>query len=324
MRRIGLVVVLALGFLTAPLAVQAQRAEKVWRIGVLAGPRWEARWAPFRERLRELGYVEDQNLTIEWRSSGGKAERFPELAAELVRLKVNVIVAGDNPAIAAAQKATGTIPIVMVLAQDPIASGFARSLARPGGNLTGLTVQGTELQGKALEILKEAVPTASRIGILWDPTEPGRQVQAQEAKVAARTLGLQAQLVEVRGAAELDRVFATMARDKLHAIRIQPSGMTSAHRTRIAELALKHRLPSIGSTGWWVEAGGLLAYGGKDSHQFDRAAYYVDKIVKGARPGDLPIEQPTMFELKINLRTAKALSLTIPQSILARADQIIQ
>ncbi len=314
---------LTLATFSAPFATTAQQAEKVWRIGVLAtqpGPRW----APFRERLRELGYVEGQNIAIEWRSSGGRSERYPDLAAELVRLKVDVITAGDNPAIAAAQKATRTIPIVMVLAQDPVASGFARSLARPGGNLTGLTVQATDLQGKVLQVLKEAVPTASRVGILWDPTEPGRHVQAMEAEVAARALGLQAQLVEVRGSAELDRVFTAMAREKLDAVRIQPSGMTSTYRTRIAELALKHRLPSIGPAGWFVEAGGLLAYGSKDSDQFDRAARYVAKILSGANPADLPIEQVTRFELKINLKTAKALGVTIPPSLLLRADHVIE
>jgi len=310
------------GVLATPIAVKAQQVEK--RIGVLAGPLWEARWAPFRERLRDLGYVEGQNIRIEWRSSDGRAERFPALATELVRLKVDVIVAGDNPAIASAQKATRTIPVVMVLSQDPVASGFARSLARPGGNLTGLTVQGTDLQGKVLELLKEAVPSTARIGILWDSTEPGRHVQAKEAEVAARALGLHSRLVEVRGPDELDRVFAAMAREKLDAVRVQPSGMTSANRTRIAELALKNRLPSIGPAGWYAESGGLLAYGGKDSHQFDRAAYYVDKILKGAKPGDLPIEQPTLFELKINLKTAKQLGLTIPQTLLLRADQIIE
>ena len=203
---------LSLVFLAAPPAVEAQ-AGKVWRIGVLTGaPTGESpRWAPFREALREFGYVEGQNIALEWRPSGGKAERFPDLAAELVRLKVDVIVADGNPAIAAAQRATRTIPIVMVLAMDPVASGFAGSLARPGGNITGLSVQATDLHGKTLQLLKEAVPTASRVAVLWDPTEPGRELQAKEAEVAARALGLQAQLLEARGPAELDSVFAAMA-----------------------------------------------------------------------------------------------------------------
>jgi putative ABC transport system substrate-binding protein len=321
--------VLALGLAVvipvSPLAVEAQPAGKVWRIGILAGPEpGRPRWVPFREGLRGLGYVEGQNIVLEWRSSGGSAERFPALAAELVRLKVDVIVAGDNPAIAAAQRATGTIPIVMVAAQDPVASGFARSLARPGGNLTGLTTQGTDLQGKVLQLLKEALPPTSRLAILWVPTEPGRDVQAKEAEVAARALGLHARLVEIRNPNELDRAFATMAREKLDAVQIHASQMTFVHRARIAELAVKNRLPSIGPAPWYVEAGGLLGYGGKDSDRYDRAAHYVARILNGAKPADLPIEQATRFELKINLKTAKALGLTIPASLLLRADLVIE
>ena len=319
-----IVFALALAVSVPSLAVEAQQVDKVWRIGILASFPETGRMTPFLEMLRKLGYFEGQNIVIEWRAARGRAERFPELAAELARLKVDVIVAGDNPAIAAAQKATKTIPIVMVLAQDPVASGFARSLARPGGNLTGLTVQGTELQGKTLQILKEAVPTASRVGILWVPTEHGRDVQAKEAHAAARDLGLQARLVELRDAAELDRVFAAMAREKLNAVKVQPSQMTYAHRARIAELAAKNRLPSIGPAAWYVEAGGLLAYGAKDSERFERAAHYVAKILNGANPADLPIEQATLFELKINLKTAKALGLTVPPSLLLRADVVVE
>ena len=312
------------GLLGALIVADAQQAGKVWRIGVLSSMSPDApRWAPFRESLRRLGYVEGQNIVLEWRASGFRAERFPDLAAEFVRRKVDILVATDNPAIAAAQNATKTIPIVMVLAQDPVASGFARSLARPGGNLTGLTVQGTDLQGKGLQILKEAVPTISRVGILWVPVEHGRDVQAKEAQVAAQALGLKAHLVEVRHAAELERAFATMAQEKLDALRVQPSQMTYAHREQIAQVAAKNRLPSLGPA-WWVEAGGLLAYGGKESDRFERAAHYVVKILNGQSPADLPIEQVTVFELKINLKTAKALGLTIPPSLLLRADQIIE
>jgi putative ABC transport system substrate-binding protein len=271
-----------------------------------------------------LGYVEGQNIVLEGRASGGRAERFPDLAADLVRLKVDVIVATDNPSIAAAQKATMTIPIVMVLAQDPVTSGFARSLVRPGGNLTGLTVQGTELQGKQLQILKEALPVVSRVGILWVPTEHGREVQAKEAEVAARALRLQPRLFQARDAAELDRVFAAMTREKLEAVYVQPSQMTFTHRARIAELAARNRLPSIGPVPWYVEAGGLLAYGGKDSDRFERAAHYVAKILNGANPADLPIEQVTRFELGINLKTARMLGVTIPASLLVRADLVIK
>ena len=318
----------AFGLVAAPHGAEALQAGKVYRIGILAGPMPEgrptSRWAPFRETLRALGYVESQNITLDWRSSGGKPERYPDLAAELVRLKVDVIVAGDNPAIAAAQRATNTIPVVMVVAQDPVASGFVRSLARPGGNITGVTVQATELQGKMLQILKEAVPASSRVGILWVPSEPGREVQAKEANVAARALGLQPRSVEVRDPVDLERGFAAMAREKLDAVQIHASQLTFAQRVRIAELAAKNRLPSIGPPQWYVEAGGLLSFGAKDSDQFDRAAQYVAKILNGANPADLPIQQPTKFELVINLKTAKALGLTIPQSLLLRADQVIE
>jgi ABC-type uncharacterized transport system substrate-binding protein len=307
---------LSLILFAAPPAVDAQ-AGKVWRIGVLGTATAESpRWAPFHEALSEFGYVEGQNIALEWRPSGGKAERLPDLAAELVRLKVDVIVAAGNPAIAAAQKATRTIPIVMVLALDPVASGFARSLARPGGNITGLTIQATDLQGKTLQLLKEAVPTASRVAVLWDPTEPGRQALAKEAEVAARALGLQPQLLEARGPAELDSVFAGMARQKPHAVLVHPSEMIFAHRARIAELAARSRLPAIGIIRWFPEAGGLLSYGGRDSDRFQRAAHYVDRLLKGAKPAELPIEQPTKFELVINMKTAKRLGVTVPQSLL--------
>ena len=327
MRRIGLAVVVALtiGLVLAPLVIEAQQKDKVYRIGVLAAtPPETQRWRPFHESLRQLGYVAGQNVVFEWRLSGGKAERFPDLAAELARLKVDVIVAGDNPAIAAAQKATTTIPIVMIVAMDPVASGFAQSLARPGGNITGLTVQGTDMQGKILQILKEALPTVSRVGILWVPSESGREVQAKEAEAAARALRLQPRLVEARDQAELEKSFALMAREKLDAIQIHSSQLTFAHRVRIAELAVKNRLPSIGPPLWYVDAGGLLSYGARDSDQFDRAAHYVAKILNGASPGDLPIAQPTRFELNINLKTAKALRLTVPRTLILQADRVIE
>ena len=316
---------LALVAVLSPLAAEAQPAGKLWRIGTLSGlPPDAPRWAPFRQRLSELGYVEGRNIILEGRVSGGRAERFTDLAGELARLNVDVIVATDNPAIAAAQRATKTIPIVMVVAQDPVASVFAESLARPGGNITGVSTMGTDLQGKMLQVLKEAVPVATRVGILWVPTEPGREVQAKEAEVAARALRMQPLSVEVRDPAALDVIFEGMARDKLHAVHVHPSQMTFAHRERIAALAAKHRLPSIGSSAWYAEAGGLLAYGAKDSDLYDRAAYYVAKILDGAKPRNLPIWQPTKFELKINLKTAKALGLTIPTPLLQRADLFIQ
>ena len=240
------IVTLILSLLAVPLAAEAQPAGKVWRIGVLLGaPRETPRYAPFHQGLREFGYVEGQNLALEWRSSDGNAERFPDLAAELVRLQVDVIVAGDNPAIAAAQRATSTIPIVMVLAMDPVGTGFVGSLARPGGNTTGLTAQATDIQGKALQLLKDAVPTASRVAVLWDATEPGRHVQATEAEVAARALGLAVHLWEVRSPAELDSLFTAMVRERVDAVLVHSSQIIGTHRARIAALAAQSRLPTM-------------------------------------------------------------------------------
>ena len=311
------------GVLAAPLAAEA-RAARVWRIGVLANTTAKSpRWTPFHAALRDLGYVEGQNIAVEWRASEGRVERLPDLAADLVRRKVDVIVADGNAAIAAAQRATKTIPIVTVLAQDPVASGFTDNLARPGSNITGLTTQATDSQGKQLQLLKGAVPTASRVIVLWDPSEPGRQVQAKEAEVVARRLGLQAQLVEAREFTDLDSMFAAMALQKPDAVLVHPSQMIFTHRARIAELAVRSRLPAIGPR-WLSEAGGLLSYSARDSDLFQRAAHYVDKLLKGAKPEDLPIEQPTKFDLVINLKTAQALGVTIPQSLLLRADEVIQ
>ena len=319
------VTVVVLVLLTVPLAAGAQPAGKVWRIGILAGaPREEPRWAPFHQELRERGYVEGQNIAFEWRVSGGQAERFPDLAAELVRLKVDVIVAPTNPAIAAAQRATSTIPIVMVLAMDPVRTAFVGSLARPGGNITGLTVQGTDRQGKALQLLKDAMPTASRVAVLWDPTEPGRRMQATEAEDAARALGLEVHLLEARSPAELDSLFTAMARERVDAVLVHPSQMLWTHRARIAALAAQSRLPTMGVTSWWAEAGGLMSYGPNLVDQHRRAAYYVDRILKGTKPADLPVEQPMKFEFIINLTTAKALGITMPPSLLLLADEVIQ
>src|SRR5215510_663807 len=311
--------------LAGPLAVAAQRTEKAWRVGALSGqPPESSMWAPFRQQLRELGYVEGQNIVIEWKSSSGRAERFPDLAAELVRLKTDVIVAGDNPAIAAAQKATKTTPIVMVLAMDPVATGFVDSLAKPGGNITGLNTLGPEMSRKTLQLLKEAAPTVSRVAVLWDSTEPGRREMAKESEDAARALGLQVQLLAARSSVDLDRLFATMKRERLEAVLVHASQMISAHRQRIAELVTQNRLPSMSGARWFAEAGGLMSYGLSYDAQFRRAAHYVDKILKGARPADLPVEQPTRFEFVINLKTAKALGLTIPPSVLGRADHLIE
>lgn len=257
-----LAITVALLLVAAPLGTEAQQAGKVPRVGVLSGqaPGASSPWGAFREGLREHGYVEGQNVVIEWRPSQGSAERLPNLAAELVRIKVDVIVAVDNPAITAAQGASRAIPIVMVLATDPVGTGFVASLARPGGNITGLTLQATEWQGKSLQLLKEASPNVSRVGILWDPTEPGpgRRAQAREAEVAGAALALQVQLFGPRSPAELDSVFTVMTRERVHAVLIQPSQMIYAHRARIAQLEAKSRLPTMGWRRETVEAGGLI------------------------------------------------------------------
>jgi putative ABC transport system substrate-binding protein len=315
----------ALLLFAAPLPVEGQPAGKV-RIGFLAGstPHPSPRTNAFVTALRDLGYVEGQNVAVEWRASGGRAERVPDLAIELVRLNVDIIVAVDNPSIAAAQKATRTIPIVMVLATDPVNMGFVASLARPGGNTTGLTNQGTELQGKTLQLLKEAIPSVSRVAVLWNPVEPGRRAHAREAEAAARVLGLHAQLVGAISPAELDSVFTAMGRERPDAVLVQPSHTNFLHRARIAELAAKHLLPTMGWSAETVETGWLMSYGPNILNLYRRAAYYVDKVLRGTKPADLPIEQPTKFEFVINMKTAKALGLTIPSSLLVRADQVIE
>jgi putative ABC transport system substrate-binding protein len=312
--------------LAAPFAAEAQQVGKVPRVGVLAGsiqhpsPRTNA----FLTGLRDFGYVAGQNVAVEWRATGGRAQWLPDLANQLVRLNVDVIVATDNPSIAAAQKATRTIPIVMVLATDPVGTGFVGSLARPGGNITGLSSQATELHSKALQLLKETLPNASRVAVLWNPSEPGRRVHAREAEVAARALGLHAQLVGASSPAELDSVFTAMARERPDAILVQPSQTNFTHRARIAELAAQRILPTMGWSMDTVEAGWLMSYGPNLISLYRRAAYYVDKVLRGAKPAELPVEQPTKFELVFNLKTAKALGLTIPPSLVLRADAIIQ
>jgi putative ABC transport system substrate-binding protein len=325
MRVLRVLAIVALASLAAPPGSAGQSAGHVWRMGVLMAPSADSPLADaLREALRELGYVEGRNIAIEWRSSGGKAGRFPDLAAELVRQKVDVIVASDNPAIAAAQRATTTIPIVMVLASDPVATGFVGSLARPGGNITGLTSQATELQGKGLQLLKEAVPTISRVALVWNPDEPGRRTLTREVEVAARTLTLKLQLLEARNLAELDGVFTVMARERMDAVFIQASQTTFTHRVRIAELAAKSRLPTICMAQWYAEAGGLMSYGPSNIDRYRRAAYYVDKLFRGSKAADLPVEQPTKFELVVNLKTARALGLTVPEALLRRVDRVIE
>jgi ABC-type uncharacterized transport system substrate-binding protein len=320
-----LVATIAALLLATPVIADAQAVGKVPRIGFLAGstPHPTARTNAFVTALRDYGHVEGQNVAIEWRASGGRTERLPDLVAELLRLRVDVIVAVDNPSISAAQRATKTIPIVMVLATDPVDMGFVVGLPRPGGNITGISQQLAEVQGKALQLLKETIPTVSRVAILWNPAEPGRRPQARAAEEAARGVGLSAQLVGAANAAELDSVFTTMARERPDAVLVQPSQPNLLHRKRIGELAAKYRLPTMGWNLEMVEAGCLMSYGPNTLSLYRRAAYYVDRLLRGARPADLPVEQPTKFELMINAKTAQTIGLIIPPALVQRADQII-
>jgi putative ABC transport system substrate-binding protein len=311
-----------------PLTADAQQAGKVYRIGyiVTATPdEQEHLTMALDDGLRELGYVEGRNIVVERRFAGGKQERLPDLAAELVRLNVDVIVTGSNPVIAAVKQATVTIPVVMAASRDPVGSGFVASVARPGGNITGLTNDPTpEIQAKSLELLKEAVPTASRVALLWNPLPPGAETYRKIVESAARKLGVSVQAVEVRGRNEFEGAFAAMARQRVDGVVVLPDPVLFTARNQVVVLATKHHLPAVYHAREFVEIGGLMSYGVNFAHQFRRSASYVDKILKGAKPGDLPVEQATRFELVVNLKTAKALGLTIPPSVLLRADHIIE
>ncbi len=317
--------ILALGILLAPLAADAQQATKVPRIGYLSpGAPGDFRIEAFRRGLREFGYVEGQNILLEGRWAGGRNEALPQLAAELVRLKVNLIVIHSSAAARAVQKATTTIPIVIAGVGDPVGIGLVASLARPGGNITGSSILSPELSGKRLELLKEAVPAVSRVAMLRNPNNPAASLASKETEAAARRLGVQLQVLEVRRREEIDGAVLAMIRERADALIVLPDPMVVSLRERLADLALKNRLPAIFEQREHAEAGGLMAYGASLTDSIRRAAYFVDKILKGAKPGDLPVEQPTKFELVINLKTAKALGLTIPQSVLIRADEVIQ
>ena len=327
LRTIGLLVILTLGLLAAPLAADAQPAGKVPRVGILPpGPISERvhLWEAFRQGLRELGYVEGQNIIIVFHSTEVRPERLPKLAAELVSLKVDIIVAAGGPGVRAAQQATKTIPIVAPVMTDPVELGFAASLARPGGNITGLTLISSDLSGKRLELLKASVPRVSRIAVLFNPIAPIMPPQMRETKVAARALGVQLQLLEVRAPEDFEMAFQAARRGGAGALITMDDTFVFTHRARIVKLAAKNRLPAIYGFREFVDAGGLMSYAANLVDMYRRAATYVDKILKGAKPADLPVEQPTRFELVINLKTAKALGLTIPQSVLIRADEVIQ
>jgi len=311
----------------APRVVRAQAPAKVPRIGLLSSysPSDAALWhQAFRLGLRDLGWVEGKNISIEYRYAEGRSDRLPELAADLVRLQVDVIVASGVTDALAAQKATRAIPIVMAIPGDPVASGLVGSLARPGGNITGLSQMSMELVGKRLELLKEIVPKLSRVAVLWNPQGASSTVTWKEIQPPARQLGIQLHSLEVRSSDDFDKAFEAATRARAGALFIIGDPVTVTNLKRIADLAAKSRLPSIFASSEFTDAGGLVAYGPDRSDLFRRAATYVDKILKGAKPGDLPIDRATKFELVINMKTAKTLGIKIPNSILVRADQVIK
>jgi ABC-type uncharacterized transport system substrate-binding protein len=329
MRVIGLAVVVVVGLVLAPTAAGAQQAEKVYRIGYLAqgSGSGAASLRPlegFRQGLRELGWVEGQNIVIEYRYAEGRIDRLPGLAEELVQLQVDVIAASPTGAAMAARNASRTIPIVGMSLTEPVELGLVASLARPGGNVTGVTYGvDTDIFGKQLGLLREAVPKIRRVAVLSNPS-PAQPLIIRNITAAARSLGLQLQLLEAREPGEFDGAFAAMAKERAGGLLVVGDSMFFLHRARLADLAVKHRLPSMSTQTQWVEAGGLMSYAASLPDLYRRAATYVDKILKGAKPTDLPIEQPTKFELVINLKTAKALGLTMPQSLLLQADHVIQ
>jgi putative ABC transport system substrate-binding protein len=308
-----------------PLPLGAQQPIKAWRIGMLEATSPQsiaANLNGFRQGLRSLGYEEGKNLAIEYRSADGRDERFRELAAELTGINVDLIVARGTPAILAARNATATIPIVMVAISDPLLA--VASLARPGGNITGLTTLDNDLYPKRLELLKEIAPTIARIALLTNLSNPQGRSEWEKIEAAARYLGLQALLLDVRKSADIAPAFATASTQSVGALVVIPGGLMLSNRQLIVELAVNHKLPAIYASREFVETGGLIAYGPSRPDLYRRAATYVDKILKGTKPADLPVEQPTKFELIINLKSAKALGLTIPESFLLRADEVIE
>jgi putative tryptophan/tyrosine transport system substrate-binding protein len=314
---------------TWPLAARAlQPAARVYRVGYLTIASREQQLhliKAFEEGLRNLGYRVGENVVIEYRFANGEMERLPALAADLVRLGVNVIVTGANPNTAAAMKATTTIPIVMTNSIDPVGTGLVASLARPGGNVTGFAQDtGGEIYGKRLELLKETVPNLSRVGILWNPDFASNQTRVESMREAAQGMGLMVVPVEARGQDAIEQAFTTMMKERTQAFVISGDAVLFNYRGQIAEMAMRNRLPAASSFKEFAEAGLLLAYGAEAQDLFRRSAIFVDKIFKGAKPADLPVEQPTKFELVINLKTAKALGLDVPPTLLARADEVIE
>ena len=316
------------GAFAAALAAEAQQPGKVYRVGILTNkpsdPAEVRLWLAFRSGLRERGWIEGQNILIEFRAADGNTARLPELAADLVRLKVDLIVARASVFVQAAKQATSSIPIVFLNHADPVGTGHVTSLAKPGKNITGLAMMMTDLAPKGLELLISAVPAAKRIAVLWNQDTPSHPPALKALEEAGRTLRVQLQAIGARTEAELEGAFATMARARAQGILVLGTAFFLAERRRVAELAIKHHLPTMSMQKDNVDAGGLMSYSANWEDLYRRGAVYVDKILKGAHPADLPVEQATQFELVINLKTAKALGLTIPPSLLARADQVIE
>jgi putative ABC transport system substrate-binding protein len=330
MKKAGLSsILIAVTLLALGVIAEAQQPKKVPRIGYLTSsdPATEStRFEGIRQALRDLGYVEGQNIALEYRYAEGKLDRFPELAAELVHLKVDIIVvAGGNTLIQAAKNATKTISIVMSgAAPDPVEAGFVDSLARPGGNVTGLALLVSELAGKRLELIKEAVPKLARVAVLHDPALPPNVLELKEVQTAAPALGLTIQPWEVRGTDDFDRVFAAQNKQRPDGLYVIAGRLVTSNRKQIVGFALKSRLPSVYPQREYVDAGGLMYYGADIADSYRRVAYFVDRILKGAKPADLPVEQPKKFEFIINLKTAKQIGVTIPQRVLGRADRVIK
>jgi len=327
MRLIGLAVIVTLSLNLAPLAAQGQQTGKLYRIGFLGNSTaaLEAHLVgPFRDGLRDLGYLEGRNALIEYRWAEGQYERFPALIAQLIALKVDVIVTAGTPATQAVKKATTSVPLVMVAVGDPVATGIVASLKQPGGNITGLTSIAEETEGKRLELLREVLPTVSRVAVLSNPENQSVVAVLKAMRATAQVLGMKLQVLEVRTSGELEETFKAIVRERPGALLVMGDRLFLHNRQRIMDFATKQRLPVVPGHPELVEAGGLMSFGPSYPGMHRRAAYFVNRILKGAKPADLPVERPTKFELVINLKTAKALGLSIPASVLGRADQVIQ
>jgi putative ABC transport system substrate-binding protein len=306
------------------IAQQSQKAPRIGFLGVSSSSAYSGYIDAFRKGLRELGYVEGQNIAIEYRYGDGKRDRLPDLSADLIRLKVDIIMVSGSLAIGALKNATKTIPIVMTSVEEPVAQGFVDSLARPGGNITGLTNLAPELSGKRLELVKETLPKIDRVAVLWDPEGPGPAVAFKETQAVAPSMSLQLQSLQVRSPNDFEGAFKAASAERSGALIVLQSFLTNAHRHRIVDLARTHRLPGMYTQMEYVEVGGLMSYAPSYTDIYRRAAIYVDKILKGAKPADLPVEQPMKFEFIVNLKTAKQIGLTIPPNVLARADRVIK